>query len=165
MVRIPQHTMMVGTQYFAPIHLPTAAEGGWKSTNVMKNKLTARFKSSAWAPISVVKPKVDGQRSEILCPTTCSGLALGLRISDIAPVKAIEEIQQGQKGQEIEVKLAIEGPVQGFLFWTERDMTLGDILFGLGMDARFWHASLKVVHSMFLCHIRQVDATFLYRAR
>ena len=83
-----------------------------------------------------------------------TGPALGLRIPDITSVKAVEEIQQGQKGQEIEVELAVEGPVQGFLFWAEWDMSLGDVFFGLGMDARCWHARLEVVQPMFLCHIR-----------
>lgn len=48
--------MMMGIQFLAPSHLPAAAEGGWNSTKVMKNKLTAKFRSSGWAPMSLVKP-------------------------------------------------------------------------------------------------------------
>ena len=50
-------TIMIGIQFFAPMYLPIAAEGGWKRTNVMKNKETARFRSSGLAPICVVKPR------------------------------------------------------------------------------------------------------------
>ena len=49
--------MMIGIQFFAPIHLPTAAENGWRVTKVTKNKLTASFRSSGCAPMSSVKPE------------------------------------------------------------------------------------------------------------
>jgi hypothetical protein len=47
---------MIGIQCFAPIHLPTAAEGGWKRTKVTKKRDTARLRSSGVAPMSAVKP-------------------------------------------------------------------------------------------------------------
>ena len=55
---IDRRTIMMVTQCLAPSHLPTAADGGCNSTNVMKKSETARLRSSGVAPISVLKSRI-----------------------------------------------------------------------------------------------------------
>jgi hypothetical protein len=87
---------MIGIQYLAPSHLPTAAEGGWKRTKVMKNNDTAKLRSSGLAPMSLVKPAQPVRRASPQQANDHLVHTLGLRISYISTVQSIEEIQKRQ---------------------------------------------------------------------
>jgi hypothetical protein len=125
--------MISGIQYFGPSHLPAAAEKGWKVTKVTKKRETAKLRSSGEAPMSFVKPLKQSTCVRTRPDSTSTrkdcirkGLALRLRIPDIAPVQAVEQIQQGQHGQQRKVQLPVDAPVHGPAGLVRREIRVGD---------------------------------------
>lgn len=87
----------------------------------MKNRDTARFKSSGAAPMSVVKPAGSGVSDDawrgLVALRTSKGAqrTLGLGVADVPSIQTVEEVEKGEQREEGDVHLAVNSAVDGGL--------------------------------------------------